>query len=40
MLKVLELYRWDYEHNKNKNFVVRLNKNFVLNSKESKLTGV
>ena len=39
MLKLLEVYQWNYNHTTpNQNFVVRFNKNFVLNS--GKITGV
>ena len=40
MLKLLEIYMWNYNHNTpQQNFVVRFDENFVLNS-ENKLTGV
>ena len=39
MLKLLEVYQWNYNHNTGwQNFVVRFNKNFVLNT--GKITGV
>lgn len=42
MLKLLQIYQWNYDGHasKHQNFVIRLNKDFVLNSKNAKLTGV
>jgi hypothetical protein len=41
MLKLLEITQWNYEHStNNQNFVIRFNKDFVLNSRDSKITGV
>ena len=41
MLKLLEITQWNYEHStNNQNFVIRFNKDFVLNSRNSRITGV
>lgn len=41
MIKLLEITQWNFEHTTgNQNFTIRFNKDFVLNSKNAKLTGV